>query len=110
MDGEADLVGRFSDDLDIDERSIAGPVTSIADIGEGSGNKGKGPPRHAQDGNSTVSVLDISRLRLEDERPLVRVDHGLTLAAFHLLAGIIAARPAAFGRFHALAIENGSTW
>ena len=51
--------------------------------------------------------LHRSRMRLQNERPTIRVDHGVTLAAFDLLAGVEAARTAAFRGFHRLAVDHG---
>jgi len=43
-----------------------------------------------------------------NERPAIGINQRMTLAALDLLAGIVPARPAAFGGFNALTVDNRS--
>jgi len=51
--------------------------------------------------------LNISRMNQQFERTPLRIDHGMSLPAFDLLPGIIATWPTGFGRFDALAVDDG---
>ncbi len=64
-------------------------------------------PRQAQHYTGPIPVLHVSGLRLQDQTASVGVDHNLALAAFDLLAGIIASWATALGGLHALAVEHG---
>jgi hypothetical protein len=46
-------------------------------------------------------------MALQDQRTVIGVDHGVLLAAVDLLASVIAARTASFGRLGALAVDDG---
>jgi len=46
-------------------------------------------------------------MRIKDESPTVGVDQRMALAAFDLLAGVIAARPATLAGLHGLAVDDG---
>src|SRR3546814_13006510 len=56
---------------------------------------------------SSDLVLHVGRVNEQREYAPVGIHHGMTLAPHHLLAGIIAARAAGFGRLHALAVDDG---
>ena len=58
MNGEADLIGRLSDDLDGDKGGRAWPLAGKAGIGEGFRHERKGTPRQAPNRNGAVAVLD----------------------------------------------------
>ena len=60
LDGEADLAGVLSDDLDGDGRGVRDPVAGVAAIGEDRFDKGEGVARGLQ-GAAAVPVLDAPR-------------------------------------------------
>ena len=92
MHGKADLIRRLAHDLDGDDRRARWLVAGIAGVGEGLGDEREGPARQAQHRNGSVPVLHARRLRIDDERTPVHVDQRLALAAFDLLASVVAAR------------------
>jgi len=53
-----------------------------------------------------ITVLDIGRVRLKAQTAPVGIEQGMALAAFDLLAGIIAPWPAAFSGFDAMAVDH----
>ncbi len=93
MHGKADLPGCLAHDFDGDDRGRRWPVAGIAGIGEGLGDEREGSAREAQHRNGSIAILHVGRLRIEHEGTPIRVDQCLALAAFDLLAGVVAARP-----------------
>jgi hypothetical protein len=89
VDREADLAVRLADDLGGDDGSGCRSVASMAGIGEGLDDQRKGVARPTQRGWDAITILDIGRLRLEDEATPVRVDHRLPLAALDLLSCVM---------------------
>jgi len=59
-----------------------------------------------QDRARAVTVLDAGRVREQHQRPTVRVDQRVVLAALDLLAGVIAAWPTALAGLDALAVDD----
>lgn len=106
MNRKADLIGRFTNDLDRDESGGCGSVAGIARISKGLGDEGERAARQMQHRHNAVAILDTGGLRVEHEAAPLRVHHDLSLAALHLLGGIIAARAATLGCLHAPAVEN----
>ena len=72
MNGEADLIGRLPDDLDVDQRGSARPISGKAGIGEGLRHERKGAPRQAQDRQCAVAILDAGGLGIENEGAPIR--------------------------------------
>jgi hypothetical protein len=60
-----------------------------------------------QEEHATDLVVKISRMDLNLEKVSFRIDERLPLAAFELLAAILAARPAGRCRLDRLAVEDG---
>lgn len=107
MHREANLIGWFSDDLHIDDGGHCGSLAGVAGICERFGDERESAPRELQDRHGPTAVLHAGGLCLENKRSAIGVDHDLTFASLHLLAGIVAAWAAAFGGLDALAVENG---
>jgi hypothetical protein len=53
-----------------------------------------------------IAVLHISRVDRDADQQAGGIGHDMSLAAFDLLGRIVAARPAALGRLHRLAIDH----
>src|SRR5215210_2042922 len=107
MHRKANLVWRLSDDLDADRGRLGGSLAGIAAVGKCCGDERERAPRQAQDHTGTIPVLNVRRLGLQDQTASVSIDHHLALAAFDLLARIIASWAAALGGLHAFADKNG---
>jgi len=75
----------------------------VSAIGPDVPNEGEEGARHLQQRAAGIAVLDAGWMGFDKQRPPIRVDQGVALAAFDLLAGIIATRPASFGGLDALA-------
>ena len=90
MNRKADLVGGLSDDLDGHRGRRRRPISGKAHVGKGLRDERKRAAGEAQHESTTLPILTIGRLGLQSEGTSVRVHHDLALAAFHLLAGIIA--------------------
>src|SRR6478735_4302285 len=110
MISKANLIRRLAHNLDGDDRRARWLVAGIAGVGEGLGDEREASARQVQDRNGPVPVLHVGRLRIEDECTPVRVDQRLALAAFDLLTGVVAARPAALHCFDSLAVEHCGGW
>ena len=57
MDSEADLIGRFPDDLDVDEGGTVWFAAGVSHVGEGFGDKRKRAPRQAQDADGADGTV-----------------------------------------------------
>ena len=90
MNGEADLVPWFADDLDVDGCRSCGTLSGVAAVGEGLGHERERPTRQAQDDRGTVAILHAGGLRLKDQSASIGIDHDLALATFHLLSRHVA--------------------
>lgn len=102
----ANLIGWFAVDLHIDDGGRCRSLAGIANIRERLGGEGKGTPREPQHRHGPVAVLHAGGLRSENKRSAIGVDHDCRLRPFTFLPAPVAARPAALGGLHALAIEN----
>src|SRR4029077_12028472 len=106
LDGEADLIGGLSHDLE-GARGGAGEVSaSRAAIGEAALEEGEGSPRETEQRAAAIAVLDTRRMGLDDEAAAVGVDQRVTLAPVDLLARIVTARAAGLGGLDALAVDD----
>jgi hypothetical protein len=95
--------------LDCDRDCLGGSLSGIAAVGECLGDERERAPRQTQDNQSAIAILNVGGLGFQDQTPSARAHHDMPLAAFDLLAGIIASRAAALGGFHALAVEHGGS-
>ena len=55
---------------------------------------------------SPVAILHVRPMNENEEHRPKRVRHDVTLAAFDLLARVVAGKPSAFGRLHTLAVDD----
>lgn len=67
MHGEADLIGRLAHDLDGDDRGGRRRVIGMARISERLGDDREGLARQAQYRHRSIPILQVGRLRIEDE-------------------------------------------
>ncbi len=67
-------------------------------------------PRRLQYRSCGITILDIGRVRFEQQAAPIGIDQGVALAAFDLLAGVIASWPSALGRLDALTVDDGRRW
>ena len=84
------------DDLDDDVGLVPGPVhqtTGIAAVGKGMLDKGVSSAGGFQHHLGAVAVLDAGRMDPHGEQAAVGVGQDVALAAFDLLARIVALRP-----------------
>ena len=109
MDGETDLIGGLADDLDGDAGRVCPALGGIGRVGEGALDEREAAARGLEQRDSTIAVLDRSRVDLEHQRPAVGVGHRVPLAAQHLLASVVASRSSGLGGLHALAVDDGGT-
>ncbi|MET4702280.1 hypothetical protein ABIE65_005335 [Constrictibacter sp. MBR-5] len=65
--------GGFRHDLDVDEGGALRHVAGEAHVGKRLGHDQKGAARQAQNRNGIIAILDIGRLRIEDEAAPVGV-------------------------------------
>src|SRR6185369_7168218 len=86
QDDEPDLTGRLLDHLDDDRGCLADPFGAVAAVDEGPFDEGERLARGLEQRDGAVAVLQIGAVGLQHERTAVGVDHGVTLAAFDLLA------------------------
>ena len=66
----------------------------VSAVGEDMAQPGAGGPDRAEHGRGAVAVLNIGGMHDRGDQQAARVGQDVALAAFHLLAGIIAARAA----------------
>ncbi len=102
----ADLVLGLPDDLDGDAGRLGDALGGVGGIGEGAQDEGEAPPRRPQQRDGAVAVLHRGRVALQDQRAAVGVHHGVALAPPHLLARVVAARPAGLAALDALAVDH----
>jgi len=76
------------------------PVRSVGAVGEDVFYEREELARGLEQRDRTVTILDRSTMSVEHEGTPIGVDEGMTLAALHLLAGIIASRAASLGRLY----------
>ena len=90
------MVGDFADDFDNDARGVGDAFPGVGGIGEDKFDEGKGTARGSKQRYGPVAILNRGRMRLRDEKPAIRVDQRMALAAFDLLAGVEASWATAF--------------
>src|SRR5260370_32338984 len=81
-------------------------VAAIDAVGEDMAQLGEGLPQRAQQGNRTMRILDAGFVHAHGEQEPLGVGDDMALASFDAFAGVNPARAAAFGRRHALAVDN----
>src|SRR5208337_213402 len=99
LDGEADLIGLGSHDLNSNARCLRDFLSGVGTIGEQLFDEWKQGARNLQQVAASITVLDVGGMRFEDKAAPIGIDQNVALAAFDLLARIIAARAAGFGGF-----------
>ena len=109
LHGEADLTLGLADDLGRDAGRLRDPLTGIGAVGEDLFDEGEALARGLQGWHCTVPVLDARGVAAQHQRPSCGVDHDVPLAAFDLLARIIAARATCLRGPDALAVDHGGT-
>ena len=62
------------------------------------------------DQHGTIAILDIGGVHLGADQQTASIGHNVTLAAFDLLGGIVATRPAALGRLDRLTVDDPRRW
>ena len=81
-------------------------LTSVSTVSEQMSKRGKALFRVGDDVWRAIPVLNISGMRDRAQHIALCISEYMALAALDLLARIIAARPAAFRGFHALAVDH----
>ena len=109
MDLEAYLSRDFSDDLDSNAGRVSHAFGGVGSVSEGKFYEGKAAARGLEQGHGAIAILHGCRMDLQRQCPAIRIDHRVPLAAFDLLARIVAAGATSFGRFHGLAVNDGGT-
>jgi len=109
LDGEANLTGLLADDLDGDDRGCGHALTGVAAVGEGALDEWVEAARRLEHRQRAVTVLHRGWASLQHERSPVCIGNSMALAAPYLLARVIAARAAALGRAHTLAVHHRRT-
>src|SRR5207302_4660202 len=85
---------------------VAQLVAAIDAVGEDMAQLGEGLPQRAQQGNRAVRILDVGFVHAHGEQEPLGVGDDMALAPLDAFAGVNPARAAAFGRRHALAVDN----
>ena len=70
-------------------------------------DEGEGPATRQQRPGA-IAILNAGVMGFEHETAAIGIDEGVAFPALGLLAGVIAARAAAFRRLHALTIDDRS--
>ena len=84
MNGEADLIGVLSHDLDRDQRGVCDLLTRIPAVSEDALDEWEDAARDAQERSAAVAILDTCRVRFEYEATPIRVDECMALASVDL--------------------------
>src|SRR3546814_4665376 len=79
---------------------------SIGAVGKGKLDEGKGDSLGLWQWDRAIAILDVSRLRLDHQRPPVGVHHGMALTALDLLGRVIASRAAGLHGLDALTVDH----
>src|SRR3546814_16404732 len=79
---------------------------SIGAVGKGKLDEGKGDSLGLQQWDRAIAILDVSRLRLDHQRPPVGVHHGMALTALDLLGRVITSRAAGLHGLDALTVDH----
>lgn len=98
-------MGDFMDNFDDDIRRLRNPLMIVAAVGESASDEGIQRARGGEQRAAAIAVLNTGRMRFKDEPAPVGVNQRVAFAALDLLAGVIAARPAAFRGFDALILS-----
>src|SRR3954465_9799465 len=78
----------------------------IASIGEDVAQPWKPVADGLEQRRCSVAILHIGRMNKDEEHDAQRVSDDVALAAVDLFPGVVARRTSAFGRLHALAVDN----
>ena len=100
------MTGDLADDFDADAGGVDDALVILAAISPDQADEGEEAARDLQKRAATITILDIGGMRLDQQGPAVAVDQRMAFAALNLPACIIAARPAGFGGFDALAVDD----
>ena len=84
MDGEADLIGGFADDLDGDAGGVGDTLGSVGGVRERKLDEGKAAARRLQERHGAIAVLYGCGMHVQHRPAAVAVDHRVPLAAEHL--------------------------
>src|SRR5271155_1407922 len=107
---EAFDASRTLDDLDRPRSAIGDSAAqlfaAIDAIGEDMTELGEAAAQRSQQRYSAVRILDIGFVHPHGEQEALRVSDDMALASLDAFAGVNPARAAAFGRRHALAVDN----
>src|ERR1700732_1236371 len=107
---EAFDAGRALDDFDRPRSAIGDGVeqlfAAIDAVGKDMAQLREGSPQRAQQRNRTVRILDVGFVHAHGEQEPLGVGDDMALASLDAFAGVNPARAAAFGRRHALAVDN----
>jgi hypothetical protein len=75
------LIGVFADDLDRDQGGLGDLLSGVPAIGEDPLDEREDAARSPQKRSAAVAILDVRRMRFEDEATSVRVDERVALAS-----------------------------
>jgi len=89
---------------------IAEFVARIAAIGKNMAQPGEALPHSLEDIGRAIAVLNIGGMHENEDEEAAGVGQDVPLAAFDLLARVVAARAAAFGGFDRLVVDHTGTW
>src|SRR5438270_4015391 len=107
---EAFDTGWALDDFDRPRAAIGNRAlqlrAAIDAIGEDMAQLGKVVAQRAQQGNRTVRILDAGFMHAQGEQEALGIGDDVALASLDAFAGINAARAAAFGGRHTLAVDD----
>ena len=81
-------------------------VSGVASIGEDMAQPREAPDDFSQHQRRAVAVLNVGSVDHGMNEITLGVGKDMALASLHLLARVIATRPAAFRGFHALAVDH----
>src|SRR5947209_17181385 len=110
MNGKPHLSFGLADNLNTDRAGLLHARSLISRIGIAKLNERPPGTRGYKQGHNAITILNARRVGLQLEPPPVGIHHGVPLASLDLLAAVIAAHAAAFGRLDALAVDHRSGW
>src|SRR3954453_23247604 len=85
---------------------IAQFATRIASIGEDVAQPWKPVADGLEQRRCSVAILHIGRMNKDEEHDVQRVSDDVALPAVDLFASVVSRRTSAFGRLHALAVDD----
>lgn len=102
------------DDLDRpvsrSSRGLAKFVARVVAIDKDIAQPREALPYGFEEIDRAISVLNVGGVHEDKDKKAAGIGQDVALAAFDLFASIIAARTAAFGSFHGLAVDHAGAW